>query len=145
MNNADGAEEPGMRLRGALTTSIYNTAVADFDRGCIRIDDADVNGDGSVIVPSDVALTNVITECAGGLYTHEVADTPVNVTEGTVTTDAAYALTDAAASVTAITPVATDNGSGFAFEETDYVGAVAPGTSAEDAWWAGWIIEGSLD
>ena len=26
--------EPGMRLRGSLTTSIYNSVVTDFDEGC---------------------------------------------------------------------------------------------------------------
>ena len=40
---------------------------------------------------------------------------------------------------------AVDNGSGFEFDQTDYVGAVEPGTSAGDAWWSGWIIPGSLD
>ena len=37
------------------------------------------------------------------------------------------------------------DGSGFAFENPDYIGAVEPGTAAADAWWAGWIIPGSLD
>ena len=58
---------------------------------------------------------------------------------------AAYALTDAAATVAAPTITAVDNGSGFTFDNNTYVGAVAPGTAAADAWWSGWIIEGSLD
>ena len=37
------------------------------------------------------------------------------------------------------------HGSGFVFDNTGYIGAVAPGTSSSNAWWAGWIIEGSLD
>ncbi len=38
-----------------------------------------------------------------------------------------------------------DNGSGFVFDNTNYVGAVAPGTAIEDAWWYGWTIEGSME
>ena len=62
-----------------------------------------------------------------------------------VTVDSAWALTSADASVSAPTIAATDNGSGFTFESTDFIGAVEPGTAAGDAWWAGWTIEGSLD
>ena len=62
-------QQPGMRLRGAVNVAIYNTAVRDFDTGCIRIDDADVNGD---TVPdralSAVTLVNVLGECPGGFY-----------------------------------------------------------------------------
>ncbi|MEM8660471.1 MAG: hypothetical protein AAGF35_06255, partial [Pseudomonadota bacterium] len=57
VNNNEGSSEgqqPGMRLRGAVTTSVYNTAIFNWDIGCARIDDADVNGDGSLIVPSDI-------------------------------------------------------------------------------------------
>lgn len=145
---SDAGAQPGMRLRGALTTSVYNTAVRDFDVGCVRIDDADVNGDGSNIINSDVTLVNVLGECAEGFYSHRSADTEDNAGEsnnGTVTIDDAYAIIEAEASVVApsITPV--DNGSGFTFDETGYVGAVEPGTSAGSAWWSGWTIPGSLD
>lgn len=151
MNNnpdSDAGAQPGMRLRGALTTAIYNTAVSGFDVGCVRIDDADVNGDGSNIVNSDVTLVNLLGECAEGFYSHRSADVEDNAGEannGTVTIDGAYAVTEAEASVAAPGITATDNGSGFTFDDTTYVGAVEPGTAAEDAWWAGWIIEGSLD
>jgi len=138
------AAEPGMRLRGALTTSIYNTAVSGFDTGCVRIDDADTDGDDVIDELSDVALTNVIGDCVGGFYTHEVADTETNAAAGTVTLDDAYALTDAEASVTAPTITPVDNGSGFTFDATDFVGAVEPGTAEDEAWWSGWTIEGSL-
>lgn len=148
VNNAvdsDAGAQPGMRLRGALTVSIYNTAVKDFDTGCIRIDDADVNGDDSLVIESDVTLVNVIGECADAFYNKRDADTEVNSGNGTVTVDAAYALTNGAASVSASAITAVDNGSGFVFDETDFVGAVEPGTSADESWWSGWIVEGSLD
>jgi uncharacterized protein (TIGR00661 family) len=146
-NNADSAEgqQPGMRLRGALTVAIYNSAVREFDTGCIRIDDADINGDGSVIIPSDVTLVNVPGECADGYYNKREADAAANAGEGTVTVDDAYALTDPGTVVGETEIPAVDNGSGFTFDNTSYIGAVEPGTSAANAWWAGWIIEGSLD
>ena len=145
VNNTEDGSQPGMRLRGALTTAIYNTAVRDFDTGCIRIDDADINGDGSAVINSDVTLVNVLGDCVDGFYDKRDADTEVNSGANAVSVDLAYALTDGAANVGVTEITAVDNGSGFEFDQTDFVGAVAPGTSAQDAWWAGWIIEGSLD
>jgi hypothetical protein len=146
-DESDAGAQPGMRLRGAVTTAVYNSAVRDFDVGCVRIDDADINGDGSTIVNSSITLVNVLGECADGFYNRRVADVEDNAGEESntgVTVDGAYALTDSGALVPApsITPV--DNGSGFTFDETDYVGAVEPGTPAGSAWWSGWIIPGSL-
>jgi hypothetical protein len=149
VNNNAGSpagEQPGMRLRGAVSVSIYNTAVRDFDTGCVRIDDADANGDTVLDFFSDVTLVNVLGDCnPGGFYDKRVADTEIGSGANAVTVDAAYALTDPAASVAAPGIPAMDNGSGFVFDDTNYVGAVEPGTAAGDAWWAGWTIEGSLD
>ena len=122
---------------------MYNTAVRDFGTGCIRIDDAKVSGN---TILSDVNFVNVVGECIGGYYdTARTANTSVNSAAGTVTVDAAYALTDAAASVPAPGIPAINNGSGFVFDNTDFIGAVKPGTAAANTWWADWIIEGSLD
>ncbi len=150
VNNSAGGEQPGMRLRGALTTAIYNSAVQDFDTGCIRIDDADTDGDSIDDAFSVITLVNVLGECEGPEFYDSSsraapADVETNSGDNSVTIDSAYALTDAEAAVTAPTITAVSNGSGFTFDNTDYVGAVEPGTSAEDAWWSGWIIEGSLD
>jgi hypothetical protein len=145
VNNAGDASQPGMRLRGAVTVAVYNTAVKNFNVGCVRIDDADTNGDDTVDEFSDVTLVNVLGECEDGFYNKREADTEVNSGESSVTVNAAYALTNAEANVGATDIPAVDNGSGFEFDDTDFVGAVEPGTSPEDAWWAGWIIPGSLD
>ena len=143
-NNASSAEgqQPGMRLRGALTTSIYNSAVRDFDTGCIRIDDAVLT---NTTVPSNVTLVNVPGACLDGYYDKRAADSAVNAGEMAFTVNSAYALNAAAGNVTAPGIPAVDNGSGFVFDNTDYIGAVKPGTDPADAWWADWIIEGSLD
>lgn len=152
VNNA-GSGQPGMRLRGALTTRIYNTSVSMFDtRGCIRIDDADTNGDGNDDEVSTVELYNVLGDCTAGYYdgsSRGPADVENNAgdPDGIVmplTVDAAYALEQPEALVTPPMFMPVNNGSGFTFEATDYVGAVEPGTSAADAWWADWIIPGSL-
>jgi hypothetical protein len=142
---SDAGAQPGMRLRGALTTAIYNSAVRDFDVGCVRIDDADTDGSGEIDVLSDVTLVNVLGECADGFYNKRDADTETNSGANSVTLDEAYALVDAEADVGTTNIPAVNNGSGFSFDQTTYVGAVEPGTSADAAWWAGWIIEGSLD
>ena len=144
--NAAGLEQPGMRLRGSLTTNIFNSAVKGFATGCIRIDDSDTNGDTVVDSFSVVGLTNVLGDCdAGGFYDKRAADSETNTVHLDFDVDAAYALTNAAATLgsgTAITPV--NNGSGFVFDSTDFIGAVKPGTAQGDAWWADWTIPGSL-
>ena len=140
--------EPGMRLRGALTVSIYNSSVDAFERGCVRIDNADINGDGSVIEPSNVALENILTDCDRGTYTHQTPDSSANVSATnvvatTLSYDNNYAINEAEASLGAATTIpATNNGSGFAFDQTNYIGAVDP--AAAEGWWEGWTLPGTL-
>ena len=84
------AGEPGMRLRGALTTSVYNTAVEGFDRSCVRVDDANVAGS---VMPSNVTLVNVLGDCMSGFYHNSrAADTAINSGTSVVTFDDAFAM-----------------------------------------------------
>lgn len=139
-------QQPGMRLRGSVNVDIHNTAVRGFDTGCIRIDDSDIDGDDTIDSNSDVTLNNVFGNCTDGFYDRRDADTENNAISSTVTLDDAFALTEAGADLgTATTITAMNNGSGFTFDQTDYIGAVAPGTPEESAWWSGWIIDGALD
>lgn len=143
--------EPAMRLRGSLTASVYNTVAYGFEH-CVRIDDSsNVMPEDPADALSDVTLNNVIGNC-GDLNADEFyrgtreADAGSNIgNDADVAFDAAAALTNASATVTQMDFAEVDNGSGFAFDNTTYVGAVEPGTAAVDAWWAGWTIEGSLD
>lgn len=148
-NNAahSKGQQPGMRLRGAVSVAIHNSAVNGFDTGCIRIDDADVAGDGTNVVPSATTLNNVIGSCTAGLYQKRASNMPLGVTgELAFNLDTAFALTQGEATFAeASTITALDNGSGFIFDQTDFIGAVKPTTAAADAWWAGWIIPGALD
>lgn len=142
-NSKGDGKQPGMRLRGSLTARVYNTAVINFD-DCVRIDDSkDVTPKDPADAKSKVSLSNVIGQCDDKFYAKRAADT----TNGTV--GAATVELDAAAALKSSTVVQSDfaevdNGSGFAFDNTTYVGAVAPGTAASAAWWSGWIIKDSL-
>jgi hypothetical protein len=140
------AGEPGFRLRGAVTTTIFNTALTNVAQQCVRIDNADTNGDGTADVNSVIGLVNVIGDCEAGFFRgSNVSDPNTNTAISTVTLNAAYAVQEARAQLDAapaMTPV--DNGSGFTFDLTDYIGAVEPGTSAGQAWWAGWTLPGTL-
>ncbi|MCB1843823.1 MAG: hypothetical protein KDI09_12745, partial [Halioglobus sp.] len=140
--DSDAGPQPGMRLRGALTTSIFNSAVSMFDTGCIRIDDADVNGDGSNIISSNVTLVNVLNDCRDGIYDKRDADSASNVQALTLTYDSAFAIQEPQAQLaSAPTIVAVNNGSGFVFDQTDFVGAVDPNG---EAWWQGWTLPGTV-
>jgi Fe-S cluster assembly iron-binding protein IscA len=144
INSKGDGLQPGMRLRGSLTARIYNSAVLNFD-DCVRIDDSDHdNNDATDKIVSNVTLSNVIGQCDDKFYAKRDADTEEGtVGAAAVDLDEAVALT--ASTVAEIDFVEVNNGSGFVFDNTTYVGAVAPGTSAATAWWAGWIIPGSLD
>ncbi len=144
--NAPGAQQPGMRLRGSLTTQIFNSAVLGFDAGCVRIDDSNTDGIPGVDSFSDVSLTNVLGDCgASAFYTNaRTADTEVNSGNASLSIDAAFAVNEASAQLGAPTNITAVGSSSFMFDQTDYVGAVAPGTPAASAWWNGWIIPGSL-
>lgn len=146
VNNA-ASLQTGLRLRGGLTTGFYNMAIRGFNDGCVRIDDEDANADGTLDVFANVTLVNVLGQCTPrGFYRGtRIANTQTNVSSTTVTIDAAFALTESQARLISAPVIpAVDNGSGFVFDRTTYIGAVQPGTAAGAAWWAGWTIPGSL-
>jgi hypothetical protein len=136
------AGQRGFLLRGAVQTSIFNTALAGVTLECVDIDDAVINN--QTVAQADITLVNVLGQCGGDFYRDLQAGTQTNARKTSVTLDGSYAvIEDDARNVNAnIVPVA--NGSSFTFEQTNYVGAVEPGTPAAQAWWAGWTIPGSL-
>lgn len=142
-NSKGDGKQPGMRLRGSLTARIYNTAVLNFD-DCVRIDDSDHDGKSETDkIKSNVTLTNVLGRCDDKFYAKRAADSETNAKAASIALDAAGAL-KSNGSVVQIQFSAVDNGSGFAFVNTKYIGAVAPGTAADKAWWAGWTIKDSM-
>ena len=151
VGNPSYAGEPGMRLRGSLTANVLNTAVFNFS-DCVRIDDSDHDGKSETAkIPSNVTFHNVQGSACAEFYRNEDSNKArlPNATTGTngdataMTLDAGLGVVGSSVAQTELTEV--DNGSGFVFDNTTYVGAVAPGTAAADAWWAGWTIPGSLD
>ncbi|UXD86884.1 hypothetical protein [Thalassolituus hydrocarboniclasticus] len=133
--------EPAMRLRGAVNVRLYNSVAMNWGT-CARIDSA-VTGTEAGTVPSDVSFTNVVGSCTNFYRTGSTTTEAGTVGNQSLTMTDAVALTSSSVTVSAWEPA--DNGSGFAFDNTNYAGAVAPGTTAANAWWAGWIIPGSLD
>ncbi len=141
IGGAINAGQPGFRLRGAVTTGVYNSAVGGFDAGCVRIQD---EPDANPPAVSVINFVNLLTNCAGGTY-QQGRDADIDgTTELAFTIDNAFALTDLAASVAAPVIPEIANGSGFTHEATTYVGAVEPGTPAGSAWWAGWTFPGTV-
>ena len=133
------ANQQGMRLRGEVKTHIWNSAVSDFET-CIQIDDGMNNFHNFMGACTGTFLND---KSAGNSYMADVVTQKQNATE--LTFNSNWALTETGAKLGA--PVAAiaavDNGSGFSFNLTDYIGAVDP--DATEAWWAGWTIPGSLD
>jgi hypothetical protein len=136
------AGQRGFLLRGAVRTSIFNTALTGVTLECVDIDDAVINN--QTVARANITLVNVLGQCGGNFYRDLEAGTQTNATRASVALDAAYAVTQGArlAAAPQMSPVA--NGSGFTFDPTDYVGAVDPGTAAAQAWWSGWTLPGSL-
>ncbi|EAT12070.1 hypothetical protein HF888_04570 [Bermanella marisrubri] len=146
--------EPGVRFRGSVNVDFINSVVAttDHNKGCIRIDSSDHDEDSNTAkIATPVNLVNVMASNCGLSDEFPKDDTTKDSVTATglvsevADFDTAWALTNTAATVTAPTIEATDNGSNFVFDQTTYIGAVEPGTPAASAWYAGWIIPGSLD
>ena len=140
----NAASEFGMRLRGSVTAQIHNSAVTGYDVTCARIDDSDHDSDSSTAkLDTPITFQNFLCDTTGVAFNKEQPVAGSTVVEGPISVDraAGYAITDASASVGITTIPATDNGSGFVFDETDYVGPVKGG---ETPWFAEWAIPGSV-
>ena len=110
---------------------------------CITISD-----DGST-TPSQIHLLNVMDDCQAGLLdpvrTPDSSAGVVDVSESGLALSIANTGAVANSGITAIDLPEIDNGSDFKFDDTDYMGAIKPGTTMENAWWYGWTGPGSLD
>jgi len=159
VNGPIAADEPGIRLRGSVNVDLVNSVIAAdaANKGCIRIDDSDHDADGELTDGSKnpsaspkkdtpINLVNVIASGCDTTFPKEQPESSTGLVEEVATFDKAWALTNTAATLSSAPTInAVDNGSGFTFEATTYIGAVEPGTAAASAWYAGWIIDGSLD
>ncbi|HEY9033649.1 MAG TPA: hypothetical protein VIN71_06920 [Pseudomonadales bacterium] len=136
IGSAVSAGQPGMKLRGSLTTDLYNIAVSNFAAGCLEVKDSEL---------VDVSVASVI--CDTTEYKNDDPQSgSIVLTAATIDFDAAAAVTNAEAATGETVMTAVDNGSGFSFDATGYIGAVDPdNTNATRKWWDGWVIPGSMD
>ncbi len=136
-NNADSSkgQQPGVKLRGMINTTVDKIAVSNFTKGCLEVKDSqEVN----VSVSNFICDTKALKNDAPQEGTVEL------VAADAITFNANWAVTNPEAALTTSAAIeAVDNGSNFVFDPTDYIGAVDP--DATTPWYAGWIIEGSLD
>lgn len=129
------------------------TNIAD----CVLVKGADAIAE---ITNGNLAVNNFISGCTNFAMDTSSPQVDLSADFGTATVfavdpaiDGAYAATAADASGVALDLNATaanaaagtnPNDRGSFFDATDYLGAVAPGTAAADAWWYGWTLEGTL-
>ena len=106
--------------------------------------DSDTDGDSST-PKQDTPVTMKNFLCDDGAAVTFNKESPIdggtNIIQENITLDSNFAVTNASASVAAEGIASQDNGSGFSFDSTDFIGAVKPGTTP---WWNGWVLPGSL-
>jgi hypothetical protein len=86
-------------------------------------------------------LNNFLCDTVGATFNKEDPIDSSTVFEETIVFDSHYAITNVSANVGETVIEAFDNGSGFVFDSTDFIGAVKAG---ETAWYAEWAIPGSV-
>jgi len=140
---ANSVGERAMRLRGSVTVAIHNTAVTGYDDACARIDDSNHDGDAATAkLDTPVTLNNFLCDTVGDVFSHEDPVAGSTVIEEGISFDANMAVANTSAIVGETTIDAYDNGSGFTFDQTDYIGAVDP--SLASPWWADWTLPGTV-
>ena len=140
---ANSAEQFGMRLRGSVTAAIHNSAVTGYDVTCIRIDDSDHDNDSATAkLDTPITLNNFICDTVGVTFNKEDPVAGSTVIEEGISFDANLAIANTTAIVGATEIAAFDNGSGFTFDSTNFVGAVDPSSAV--AWWADWTLPNTV-
>ena len=140
---ANSKSEFGMRLRGSVTAAIHNSAVSGYDETCARIDDSDHDlDDNTPKIDTPITMNNFLCDTVGVAFNKEDPIDTATVIEEAITFDSNYGITNASANVGETTIEAYDNGSGFVFDSTDYIGAVKAG---ETPWYSEWVIPGSVN
>ncbi|MGB2145213.1 MAG: hypothetical protein ACPHV2_04445, partial [Porticoccaceae bacterium] len=140
---ANSAEQFGMRLRGSVTAAIHNSAVTGYDVTCIRIDDSDHdNNSATAKLDTPITLNNFICDTVGVTFNKEDPVAGSTVIEEGISFDANLAIANTSAIVGATEIAAYDNGSGFTFDSTNFVGAVDPSSTV--AWWADWTLPNTV-
>jgi hypothetical protein len=136
-------KEFGMRLRGSVTAAIHNSAVTGYKTTCARIDDSNHDLDGTTDkIDTPITMNNFLCDTDGVTFNKEQPVDGSTVIDEEIKFDSKYGITNASANVGETTIEAYDNGSGFVFDSTDYIGAVKAG---ETPWYSEWVIPGSVN
>jgi len=77
----------------------------------LTADDADINGDGSEIIPSSVTLINMLGDCEEGFYNKRAADVEENIQEITLTYSNTLAMQESQAQLDSAATIWTGNSS----------------------------------
>jgi hypothetical protein len=143
-NNSDdpwGRSASGVLLAGGSSTRIFNTAISGFDAGCVEIYDRD-----GVPFSTYVKIKNTHGYCTEGFY-HRGSDRDAATdTNGLVAGPFGLTPTMAADVSYLVDPLVespVEFGSAFAFDPTDYVGAVNP--NVLDNWFSQWLLMDTED
>ena len=128
--------QPGIKLRGKVTTELAKVAVTGFTSGCLEVKDSQA---------TDVSVQDVLCDETALKNDAPASGSITTITTGSMAFNANWAVTNSEAVDSGITAdvTAVNNGSSFAFDPTTYIGAVDP--AATTAWWSGWTIPNSLD
>ena len=114
-----------------VTARLYRSAISGFDAYCVALDNNE-------LYPVNVSIEYAHGDCEFGFYPDwsRAADTEIGIQTGP------FPITSNLAANVGYTveygsgePI--DNGSGFTFEPTDFVGAVSPYDTMP--WWSGWL------
>jgi hypothetical protein len=142
-NDADYA----IKVRRGTGALIGNSAVvgAGWASGALEVDGAGTGTQtgGELVFTNalfDTNVANLITASEAGVDAGTFSITQ----DVALTVDSAFALEQAEASLDAASSIASANAVTEFFTATDFVGAVAPGTAAAEAWWAGWTLDGTV-
>ncbi|MDA9920406.1 hypothetical protein N9D87_02960, partial [bacterium] len=126
----------GILLAGGSSTQIFNTAISGFDAGCVEIYDRD-----GVPFSTYVKIENTHGYCREGFYHRGSERDAATDTNGLVTGPFGLTPTMAADVSYRVDPLVespVEFGSAFAFDPTDYVGAVNP--SVSENWFSQWLL-----
>ena len=123
----------GLLLSNSTRTRVFNSAIRDFDEGCVEINSPHEDSRPDTYVQ----IRNTHGYCSSGFYRNDsateeygITSTPFELTS-TMAADVGYF-------VDPIADAPVDTGSDFVFEATDYVGAVNP--SASENWFSQWLV-----
>lgn len=138
---SNSTPQPGVLLRGEVRTDLYKVAISNFTKGCIEAK----TGEDAVATANDILCDDDVTLITTSVIGSNASQ--VNINPTVIDFDGDGAINNAQATLGASSaPAAVDNGSGFTFTATNYIGAINPddGNSTRN-WWSSWVIPGSMD